>query len=178
MGERAEATIRTANRVLLSVGGTAAEMRDTAKKQKVLLEQTTRLTNERLDQFGTVLTKLDARVNDELLPMLTRAVKKNSEASETLLYETVFAMRQVSMDVHEATYELNTTAQETQEVIKQANKVLSDPAITSSIKNVDGATLHLKGTMANVENMTKPAKMWFKAGQWLWDKVWQGFAAW
>ena len=177
IGERTEATLRTANRVLLSVGGSAAEMRKTAQEQRILLQQTTKLTNERLGQFGAVLTKLDARVNDELLPMVTAAVKANGEASVTLLHESTFALRAIQGDVHDATVQLTATAAASQATIDQANVILSDPSIPATLKNVEGTTKNIEGITLNVQKATKPANLIFRAIGWIWDKVWQGKAA-
>ena len=178
IGERTEATLRTANRVLLSVGGSAAEMRKTAQEQRKLLQQTTQLTNDRLAQFGAVLTKLDARVNDELLPMVTAAVKANGEASVTLLNETTFALRMVQADVHDATVQLTATAAASQATIEQVNVLLGDPSIPATLKNVEGTTNNIEGITKNVQAATKPAKIWMRAMAWIYEKVTAGLTAW
>ena len=77
----------------------------------------------------------------------------------------------------DATVQLTATAAASQATIDQANVILSDPSIPATLKNVEGTTKNIEGITLNVQKATKPANLIFRAIGWVWDKVWQGKAA-
>lgn len=175
---RIERVTTTADRVLLSIGGTSAVLRDTAKvARQTSMEQRVHADNA-AREFNRTLSALNTNVNERLLPTVTAAVKANSDAAVQLQTEAVWALRRTQDDIGSAVEQLNATALASQRTIEQANTLLSDPTIPATLKNVEGTTKNIEGITDNVKKATKPASMLLRAFSWVYGKVTAGMTAW
>lgn len=176
--QRTDATITDARRVLLSVGGTAAELRKTAKEQRELFAQTTKLTNARLSQLGDVLTHFDENVNQGLLPAATKAIKNQDERLDKISDEVLSATKQLTEDLHNTTMELKPTLQNLAVASEGAAKIMGNPSINEGIdataKTAENVEQMSAEALKALKRAVKPANLAYKGIMWVWDNYVKG----
>jgi hypothetical protein len=175
------AEIRDSHRVILSVGGTAAEIRASAKQWELASKQSQELTAQStqilknlatatatLNTTSTSLTAFiahtDDNVNAILIPQLSSALAANNARLAQLeadTDQTVLALGATSKNAADAMTQATQT-------LAAAGKVLGDPAIPRIIANTETASQNVASTSAHVDaasadiqtkvhEMTRPA---------------------
>jgi len=152
--DRADALVVDTRRVVLSVGGTAAEIRKTAIEQRKLAAESHKKGIESIERANRLIANLDQRINAELLPAATRAL---GEASSTLA-KAGTSIESVSSDVHTAVADLQPTLQNLAVASEGAARVMNDPALTQTIDEMHAASVSTAQTAKNVEGMTSDGK--------------------
>ena len=175
--QRVERVTTTADRVLLSIGGTAAILRNAAQEQTRLTAETTKRTNAVLTQAETSLRNFDERVNgqDGLIVAATSAIRQQNENATVILRDIAFSARLAQGDVHEMAGELKPALAALAETSEGLAKIANDPAIGETMKHTAGTMENVEGITENLKKATKPAKLWLKGIQWAWDNVVKGF---
>ena len=160
-------------RVTLSIGGTAAEIRKSAKvaaeasvEQKAYFDGISKRAQTVLENssaatasLDTFIRKTDHQVTDLLFPQLTATLKANDERMAQLMADTDTTVKGLAQSSTEAT-----------EAMASAAKILGDPSIPETLKhtdatsaNIEAATGHLNETTALIEGkvkkMTAPASL-------------------
>lgn len=175
------AELRDSHRVILSVGGTAAEIRASAKQWELASKQSQELTaqstqilknlaatTQTLNTTSASLTALishtDDNVNVVLIPQLSAALAANNTRMAQLEEDTdkiVLTLGETSKNAADAMAQATRT-------LAAAGKVLGDPAIPRIVANTETASQNVATTTAHVEaasadiqikvhEMTRPA---------------------
>jgi hypothetical protein len=169
------------NRVTLSIGGTAAELRKSSKawelasqqsqqmtaQTAVILENlssTTKTLNDAAASLTAMIQHTDDSVNVRLIPQLGKTIEDNDARLSQLVTDTdqtVIAMGATSKSAAETMAQATST-------LATAGKVLGDPAIPAILaytqtasKNVASTTGHIDAASADIQvkvhQMTRPA---------------------
>lgn len=169
------------NRVTLSVGGTAAELRDAAKDWRAASKSSEQLSaqtlqvvqntaqamanlNSAAESLTALIQHTDSQINGTLLPQLAETVNQNDSRLTQLVEDTdatVVAMGKTSTQATAAMTQATQT-------LADAGKILGDPANQQTVKSVAAITqntaemtAHLNGAAADIQvkvhQMTRPA---------------------
>jgi hypothetical protein len=176
-----QAEVTDLNRVTLSVGGTAAELRGAAKDWRAASASSQAMSQQALKVLANsadathalnqMVQHTDDSLNVVLIPSLARTIDENNARVAQLARDTdatVLAMAKTSAEATAAMAEAT-------ETLATAGKVLGDPAIPkimasteTTAANIADATRHVDETTglieAKVREMVKPASMAKRVG--------------
>lgn len=177
-GELKQATVAELTdlrRVTLSIGGTAAEIRESAKvaraasvEQKAYFQGISSRAQTVLENSAAATAALTAmihRTDDSINTVLAPALAQTVTANDA-------RMTQLIADTDETVKSMAATSTQATAAMAAATKVLGDPAIAAAMKNTDATTANLEAMTGHLNNsaalvetkvrqMTKPAS-WAK----------------
>jgi hypothetical protein len=173
LSQNASGTLIQAGLVLDQVRQAAESQQASARDLVQNSEKATRNAAETLERINGLVSRIDA----EVVPEAARTLRTASESIGLVGSETAFALRQVTTETVSGMTQLTATSASAQATIEQANRLLADPHIPSTLAHVDATAANVEQTTANIAKATKPSNMIFRAIGWVWDKLWQSKAA-
>jgi len=151
---RVDALVVDTRRVVLSVGGTAAEIRKTAIEQRELAAKSHKKGIESIERANRFIANLDQRINQELLPAATNVLAEAGSA----LSKTGTSIESTTSDLHAALADIQPTLKNLAAASEGAARVMNDPALTQTIDEMHAASVSTAQTAKNVEGMTADGK--------------------
>lgn len=180
-------TISNANDAAFQLGVAADIWTQASATQKAELEkQSEKVTallgeaSELVKQGKDTLAHFDENVSgkDGLLRAATAMIKNQDENATLALRESVWAVRQMTNDLHDTSARLEPTMASLAEAMDGVSKAVNDPKVQSTMTAVDGTAKNVEKSSAHIEKALRPAKIWMTALQAGWKKVVEIFTAW
>ena len=137
-----DATVTDTRRVVLSIGGTAAEMRGAAQEQRKQALETTKQVTLLVGDLRTTA----GRINNETLPALNRAIADSSAQIGKVTEEAAGL-------IHDTNEQMQPLLKSTQVVVE--NVAQSSEKLNKSMDDISSTLKHVDATAGNVEAMSK-----------------------
>jgi len=162
--ERAEATLTDARRVVLSIGGTAAELRRAAKEGSAAAEEQRRYWAQNSIRVGQLLAKQEAAADD--FRRVLHQAEITLSAAEGLIADLRVAVKNNDDRAGEIAAQLRRTLREVEGLSRDARARLNDPALAGLEDDTRALIQQHEQLAKDLDALAIELKKTAKTGKW------------